>query len=291
MTPAARSSHGRFSVRVSALLVAGLSAAVAAPARGQDMRVYTVVKNIGSGQPGGTILAESLTLFHAGKVYDYMENVGEVVIFEPQQNRFTILGGDYAATTVTFEEVQQFLSASRKEAERYLENAPQDSASRRRAAGLEFQLRPRFHESLRPDGLKLTGDCVAYDLKTETPPTDAPWSAYLDYADWAARLNYILHPQSLFPEPRLEVNSALRTHQRLPVSVTLVGRFDQDVHIRAEHNFSWRLQPIDRQFIDNWERRRESASLRWVSVHEYQQHLLAKSSSSRSRSTGPAPRK
>ena len=44
--------------------------------------------------------ATALTLFHAGRVYDYMEELGEVVILEPVHNRFTVLGPNYLAARV-----------------------------------------------------------------------------------------------------------------------------------------------------------------------------------------------
>jgi hypothetical protein len=249
-------------------------------AAAQDMRVYTTVRAVGENRQNSPILAESLTLYHAGKMYDYMENVGEVMIFEPEQHRFTLLGANYIGATVTFAEIQQFLNAARGEAENYLSTPAPDAGTRQLIAGLRFQLSPRFKEELRSDRLRLVGDILTYDVKTEAPPEGAPWKAYLDYTDWAARLNYLMHPQSLLPESRLKLNERLREHKRLPVQVVLTARLDTDLHLRAEHRYGWALQPIDRQFIDQWERKRESASIRWVSLHEYHKELLTKASAS-----------
>lgn len=249
-------------------------------AAAQDMRVYTTVRAVGENRQNSPILAESLTLYHAGKMYDYMENVGEVIIFEPQQHRFTLLSANYIGATVTFAEIQQFLNAARSEAENYLSTPTPDARTKRLIAGLRFQLSPRFREDVRSDRLKLAGDCVTYDVKTDAPPDGAPWKAYLDYTDWAARLNYLMHPQSLLPEPRLELNERLREHKRLPVQVDLTARLDTDLRLRADHRYGWSLQPIDRQFIDQWERKRESPDIRWVSLHEYHKELLAKAPTS-----------
>jgi hypothetical protein len=145
-------------------------------------------------------------------------------------------------------------------------------------AGLRFQLSPRFREDLRSDRIRLVSDCLTYDVKTDSAPEGAPWEAYLAYADWAARLNYLMHPQSLLPEPRLELNERLRKHGRLPVQVELTARLDTNLHLRAEHRYGWTLQPIDRQFIDQWERKRESASVRWIGLHEYHKEFLTKAS-------------
>jgi hypothetical protein len=262
-------------------LVVVLSASIPRPAAAQDLRVYTTVRNLSDKRPNPPVLAESLTLFHAGRVYDYMENVGEVVIFEPLESKFTILGPDYIGTTVTFAEIQQFLSKSRSEAQRVLETAQSDAASRRLASALRAQFSPRFKEHVRVDSIKLTGEALIYDITTAAAPKDAAWEKYLDYADWAARLNFVLHPKSLYPDPRLEVNKSLRRAKRLPVTVELAGRLDdRELHLRAEHRYGWELQSIDRQFIDQWNTRRDAKDVKWVAIHEYQSLLVSRKTAS-----------
>ena len=56
----------------------------------QEMRVYTTVRNLrGSAvsEDRAPVVARSLTLFHAGKVYDYVEAAKELTIFEPAHHR------------------------------------------------------------------------------------------------------------------------------------------------------------------------------------------------------------
>jgi len=273
------STFHRLVAALSAVVV--LSASLSGVARAQDLRVYTTVRSLVDRHPNPPILAESLTLFHAGRVYDYMENVGEVVIFEPLENKFTILGPDYIGTTVTFAEIQQFLSKSRSEAQRVLEETQSDPNSRRLAAALRAQFSPTFKQSMRADSIKLTGESLVYDITTAAAPKDAAWEKYLDYTDWAARLNFVLHPKSLYPDSRLEVNQALRKARRLPITVDLVGRLDdRDLHLRAEHRYGWELQSIDRQFIDQWNTRRDAKDVKWVAIHEYQNLLVSRKTAS-----------
>jgi hypothetical protein len=76
-------------VHLSCVVVIGVFLLPAIPhtdAAAQDMRVYTTVRAVGENRQDSPILAESLTLFHAGKTYDYMENVGEVIIYEPARS-------------------------------------------------------------------------------------------------------------------------------------------------------------------------------------------------------------
>lgn len=249
-------------------------------AKGQDLRVHTTVRSLTDKRPNPPVLAESLTLFHAGRVYDYMENVGEVVIFEPLESKFTILGPDYIGTTVTFAEIQQFLNKSRSEAERVLNEPANDAASKRLAGALRAQFSPAFKETVRADSIKLAGESLVYDITTAPAPKDTAWEAYIDYTDWAARLNFVLHPKSLYPDSRLEVNNALRKTRRLPVTVDLLGRLDREMHLRADHHYGWELQSIDRQFIDQWNTRRNAESVRWVTMHEYQNLLVARKTAS-----------
>jgi hypothetical protein len=263
------------------LLVIVLSASISGVAAAQDLRVYTTVRNLTDKRPNPPVLAESLTLFHGGRVYDYMENVGEVVIFEPLESKFTILGPDYIGTTVTFSEIQQFLNKSRSEAQRVLDEMPSDAASRRLAAALRAQFSPKFKEQVRAESIKLTGESLIYDITTAPAPKNVAWEKYLDYADWAARLNFVLHPKSLYPDPRLEANNSLRKAQRLPVIVELAGRLDdREMHLRAEHRYGWELQSIDRQFIDQWNTRRDAKDVKWVAMHEYQSLLVSRKTAS-----------
>jgi hypothetical protein len=263
------------------LFVIVLSASISGVAAAQDLRVYTTVRNLTDKRPNPPVLAESLTLFHGGRVYDYMENVGEVVIFEPLESKFTILGPDYIGTTVTFSEIQQFLNKSRSEAQRVLDEMPSDAASRRLAAALRAQFSPKFKEQVRAESIKLTGESLIYDITTAPAPKNVAWEKYLDYADWAARLNFVLHPKSLYPDPRLEANNSLRKAQRLPVIVELAGRLDdREMHLRAEHRYGWELQSIDRQFIDQWNTRRDAKDVKWVAMHEYQSLLVSRKTAS-----------
>lgn len=246
-------------------------------ARAQDMTVYTTVSRLNNGAPAVTV-GRSLTLFHAGKVYDFMEDAGELVVLEQQAGRFTILNGNYTATRVEFEELHQFLQVADSETTTYIaELALQSDTSARQArAWLQFQLQPQFeNESGAGRLIRLSSPLMKYDVETSAAPDPGRIQQYLAYADWAARLNFVLHPGSTFPAPRLALNEALRGRGVLPVSVTLTNRSSMPVTLRAEHKYHWELQQAEKAHIHKWERLLESKDLRWVGFHEYQQKLLA----------------
>jgi len=252
----------------------------ATEAEAQDMRVYTSVTDISQSEDTSPVISSSLTLFHAGKVYDYMENVGEVVIFEPAQHRFIILGKNYTATEVPFTEIHQFLESAEAQAIDYIAelNSHESTGAVRTAAVVKFQLDPNFQESFEPESLKLSlrGGHLNYLVTGSKVEHPSAVENYLNYADWASRLNYVLHPHSAFPDARLMVNKSLREKKVLPVQVELSMQLDPPVKLRAEHSYAWKFQSIDRRHISHWEQTLRSDKVRWVSFREYQQQLLVK---------------
>jgi hypothetical protein len=98
---------------------------------------------------------------------------------------------------------------------------------------------------------------------------------YLQYADWAARMNYVLHSRSLYPAVRLEVNRALLERELIPTEVRLLLDGDVPLQIKAEHTFEWELGSIDRSTIIRCEKARELNTTRWVDFREYQRMLAA----------------
>lgn len=243
----------------------------------QDMTVYTTIARVG-GETENETVGRSLTLFHAGKVYDFMEDAGELVVLDQRAGSFVILNGNYTATRVEFDELNQFLKVADSETTSYIaELAQQAEGSTRQAQGwLQFQLKPQFQDETGSGSvIKLSSPLMRYDVATSPAPDPQLVQQYLSYADWAARLNFVLHPGSTFPAPRLALNQALRQKDVLPLSVTLTNKSAAPITLRAEHKYQWQLQQAEKAHIHKWERLLESKQLRWVSFHEYQQRLLA----------------
>ncbi|MEZ6055795.1 MAG: hypothetical protein R3C01_03730 [Planctomycetaceae bacterium] len=256
------------------LMVSGLLGG--AQAYAQDFRVYTTVRDVNIAAPANSVVGRSLTLFHAGKVYDYMDGPGELVIYEPIHDRFVLIHG-YMGSIVPMSELRQLNELARTEGARLEDelansSAPQDA---NRLKMLSFQLNPQFQESWDTDDRQLTlsGAEFNYIVRTETASSRDNLELYLTYADWAAQLNSVLHSQAMYPDARLKLNEVLRGRQRLPVTVVLKGRNPAKMHLQAEHEFGAQLQAIDRNLIHQWERTRESERMQWVTFREYQQRL------------------
>ena len=253
--------------RLTAFAIAALASSAAA----QDFRVYTAVRG-----EDDAVLSRSLTLFHAGKTYDHIDEVGEVVIGEPAQRRFTLLRNGSVGTRVSFDELRHFRSAGERETHAYAAEIAVDPHQHAAAEALLFQLDPKFRVATRQNGLDLTSPVWTYRADIEDAASTAHAEAYLDYADRAARLNYVLHPQSFYPAPREALDAELRERAMVPTRIILEVDLGQPLTLTAEHRYDWTLHSFDRSQIQAWQRLAESDAVEWVSFREYQSRLVVR---------------
>lgn len=252
------------------------------PLAAQDFSVYTRVYR--APLPGAAIgttapetVSRSVTLFRAGKVYDQVGD--EVIIFEPAHNRFVLLNTRrQMAATVHQDELRQLLKIAREETENHVARLrEQQTASAAEAVQqVSFTLEPGFDESFNEAArrLKLTSRHLQYHLTCDQPDSPEIVEAYLRYADWTAKLNYVLHPHVLFPEIRLALNASLRRKKLLPLDVELHSEIGTPVHLRAEHKFRWELDSHDRSLINAWEQLLKAPTVKHVPLQEYRRTLL-----------------
>lgn len=251
----------------------------------QEFRVYTRVYDVSAGKATSKPLARSLSLFHAGSVYDYIQAAGEVTIFNPVRRRFTILSTSRGVvTSVQFDELKHMLKTARGITRQRLAELQQQAAPRSRTlfSQLQFQLRPRFVKSYDSETkqLRLASQFVSYTAKcADVDPSRA--GVYLRYADWAARLNYVLRPRVLLPECRLALNDGLRRRNVIPVAVELRTGFAPRLHLRADHQIRWQLDRNDKSLIFEWKSLLKGDRLRRVPFREYQKTMLVAESRDR----------
>lgn len=263
---------------VSRLLLAAAVPALFAPSAAADeFRIYTRVYRHAPESEKPELAGRSLSLFHAGKVYDYVpDGEQEVIVFEPAHNRFTILSTRrQLATTLHFDEVRHLLKLARREIERRLAELEgrDDPGSRTVAASLRFQSDPQFEEQYDRETRRLTlsSPRLKYAVRCADATSPELAEAYARYADWICRLNFVLHPRVLLPEPRLKLNESLRREGVVPEEVELRVELDSPLHLRAEHKVWWSLDAKDRSLIHDWESTLRLRTTRWVTFHEYQQ--------------------
>ena len=262
------------------VLLAVLATLTLRTATAQEFRVFTVVHDLGAADEGERppVVARAATLFHAGKVYDYVDAADEVTVFEPTLRRFRILSPSRGiVATVQFDEINQLLKIARESTEKHTATLPAaDPEAAKTAALLRFQLAPRFEESFDAEtgALTLDGGPLSYAVRTADPGRPGIAAAYLDYADWACRLNYLLHPGPVLPEPRLALNGVLRTKDRIPTNVTLRADAPLAPHLKADHSISLELNARDRSMIHQWESQLKAEATREVTFRDYQRTVL-----------------
>jgi hypothetical protein len=258
-------------------------------AAAQQFRIYTKVYDETQVEPGQkpSIAVRSLSLFHAGKTFDYIDATGEVTIFEPAAERFTILHTSrMLATTLTFQELDELLGRAVTQAETFVQlpKDDKDPAWETRRDLIKFQLHPEFQQTYLPKQQRLTfaSPQFTYDIRVAPAKSPEDLTTYLRYADRVAQLNYVLHSQAFLPIPRLVVNEGLRQKKVLPLEVTLRAEIGRGVQLRAVHQFTWPLDTTDRQLIHKWETLLNSPEMRRVPFEEFHQELLAEKPRKRS---------
>lgn len=268
--PAQRLSTVFFWITVLAVSSAAWSA------KAQDLRVYTVIRNADDNKVEG----RNLTLFHAGKVYDYTEPARELSVYDAVHKQYEIVNlGRRLATSISQEQVRHFLQLFEQQADKFLEavRAQPDPEQLAAAEMLEFQLHPVFRSQFDPETQLLTmhSKLLRYSVQCTEVETPEAVQRYLDYADAIAQLNPVLHPQVPFPAARLRVNEQLRELKRLPLQVELTVQSERaQVRLKAEHQWTWKLTAADRGKIHEWETQLKDENLRRLQFAQYQKEVL-----------------
>lgn len=261
-------------VLACAVSVVGL---VAANAAAQDFSIYTQVFDLDAREQKIPI-ARSRTVSHAGKVYDAIPAADEVTVLEPAHRRIWIVNGEKGClVSVDFDELRHLLrNAEDRLSQRLREIEPQSNTPSELTDILRFQLRPYFETEFDAGKhrLRLISKSVSYEVEGVVSEHQPAVETYLAHADWACRLNYVLHPQPLFPTVRLSLNEQLRRQKMLPTRVTLRAKLDRPLNLKAEHSLSWSLDNLDRQSIHKWESLLRDPKLQKVSLAEYQRIAL-----------------
>jgi len=250
------------------------------PGFGQGLRISTHVYDMEKTPAPGKMVSSSLSLIHNGRIYDYVDAANEVLIFDPVERRFTILNTSRGlSTTLTFDEIRHKMDSLEPKTTKYIQElrGAGTPSAERMADALEFQLHPKFEQSYEPTTESLILSSPSFTYRVETRKWDEPdlVERYLTYADWTARLNFILHPNSLLPEPRIALNNALRSlKDRMPITVELDLRPNDTLHLRAAHQLTRILSEDDHARIAKWEADRKSKAVREVPFLSYQQAVL-----------------
>lgn len=256
-----------------------LLAGSAMTASGEEFRVYTTVRSLAEAER--PIVARSLTLFRGQRSYDWIEDAGELVVDDRSKRQATVLNRQLVAARLDRDQMTHLLRVGREEAESYLATlGPGEQAA---ATAIGFTLAPTFTTQGPSQGegnrVIFRGGGWQYTVETFTPPEPGYVAAYLDSADQAAAVNFLIHPQATFPAMRQAVNAELRRLGVLPLAVELRGPGRVPLHLRAEHRYAWTLESFDLSQIARWDDllsdRSETGRVRWTTLRDFQQQTLA----------------
>jgi len=224
----------------------------------EDFRIHSRV-HVGDMEAS----SETLTLFRAGRVYDFLSAPRETTVFDPD-NRFILLDPDRRLQTeVSAEQVTRRVARLRSEAQTH------------RQPALNFLANPRFTETYdeTSEEISLESPWLTYRAKIEQAPSRDAARQYGEFADWYTQLNALLNPSGLLPFSRMELNRALVRRQAVPREVLLTfspKKPDGDrITLRSVHQVQWSLSRADLERID--EVHRQLHSFQKVTPQEYHQ--------------------
>jgi hypothetical protein len=268
-----------------ALGVFAASLLLPATVTAQDFHVETTLYAVGREQPKQ--LMQSITLFHAGKTYDFIPQLGELIIFDPAHGQFTLMNTrQRRMTEVHIDEVTRMLGLARRALNDHLtmlqaESKPNQSAIEQ----ILFQFNPQFEKSMVQTSagpqVELKSKFFDYQVLASAAPTPTHAFVYLNYADWICRLNYVLNPGGILPEQRLALDAALREANLVPVDVSFTIRGGESPTVRAMHHIYWELNERDRELVQQWDAMVARGELKKVSFPDYQRAMLMSQSSKR----------
>ena len=244
---------------------------------GQDFRVETTIYELKESR----VLVQSMTLFHAGRTYDFIHDLGELIVFEPARGQFTLLNTRQRREAVVHvDEINRMLQTARRVLDDHVTalKATNKPAAEPLIEQLLFQFNPQFEETFSQSSkgpeLELKSKHFQYHVLCATPPSLDHGEAYLNYADWICRLNYVLQPNGILPDQRIRLDDALRRSHLIPIEVTFVGGIGEAIRIRALHRMYWGLNEKDRELIRQWDADLVSRDMKHLSLKDYQAAVL-----------------
>ena len=214
-------------------------------------------------------VTQTLSIFHGGKAYDFLQPANEIAIFDPVKQQITLINvSKNKACELSFNELNNWITVSRNQLEKQLQqlSGQEDVRLQQRLKLGQFLLNPKFHvfyESAQ-QRLKLASPYLEYNIEGTKLTEKSVLHASLvvqslhRYWDLNARLNRIINPGGLPASVRSKVNEALSQHKLLPDQLTLKIRDGQPDTLQSLHRTQWNLTASDMQQVENAERFRKT---------------------------------
>ena len=194
-------------------------------------------------------LAETLTIFSEGRVYDFLLPGGEIAIFDPARSHFTLLDpARKLRCTIANQELLEYVQELNKAA--IDQKVPLLAA----AADPQFEIKSEGVGEGPAARAKVTlaSKLITYTATgQEADPAQAA-DSFKQFADWYARLNAVRGGGP--PGARLVLNRELAERKLLPDEIVRVtvqpGIKGKKQEVKSRHSFIFALGVGDRQRIE-----------------------------------------
>ena len=165
-----------------------------------------------------TPTSSTVTMFYKGRVYDFLTNPDETIIYDPEMQRFLIISSaTQTQCSITVTEMASF------------ERMMKEALPKIKDEFIRTCLDPQFEIKQDPETNEWIYDSpkLTYRIKTIPEQYEGQAQAYADFANRYAILNVILSPQSMPPLARMEVNNDLAKKRLLPeeIHITLQPKY------------------------------------------------------------------
>lgn len=211
--------------------------ALATAGQAHDFRVDSSVFVADQQEP----VTQSVTLFHAGVVYDFIRRPAELMIYDPRAELFTLLDPQRRVRTALRKDD---LAAFCQQLRRWAEN--QRDPAVRFSANPQFQV--QFDEAR--GTLSASSAWLSYRVVGRVTDEHEMLRQYNQFADGSAQINALLNPGSRLPFPRLALNQHLAQRAILPEQVELTisssgNNAPKHITLRSEHRWNRTLGEAD----------------------------------------------
>jgi hypothetical protein len=195
-------------------------------------------------------VADNMTIFFAGKIYDFADTAPrEVTVFDTTARQFILAQPDARLqTSLSAEQLLQFAAAE------------QARAQQSRSQLIRFAANPTFAETFDAASgrLSLTSPVWDYDVETQPIANRGLLKRYIEFANWYTYLNALFRP--IPPAVRLELNRVLDQRECMPLRVAVRIKRDGKVVVeqQSRHRLIMALGEGELKRIEQWERVRTS---------------------------------
>ena len=225
------------SVLLAIVASAFVTSGKASLAEAAEFRVDNSVFVAGQQEP----VSQSMTVFHAGLVYDFIRRPAELMVYDPRSQMLTLVDPQrQVRTSLSKADLAGFCQQLKRWADSQADPATRFSANP------QFEI--HFDEARKEMSARSTW--ISYRVVGRAAEDAEMLRQYHEFVDCSAQMNALLNPGSRLPFPRLALNQHLTRRSLLPERVELTisttrGGNQKQITLRSEHRWKETLAEAD----------------------------------------------